>query len=44
MDDGKIVGQGTHEELIQSCGVYQEIYDSQFDDREQFTKGGAQGV
>lgn len=30
LDDGKIVGQGTHEELLQSCGVYQEIYYSQF--------------
>lgn len=41
MDDGRIVGQGTHAELIRSCPVYQEIYDSQFDNREQFLKGGA---
>ena len=40
MDDGKIVGQGTHEELLKNCPVYQEIYDSQFDDRKQ-AKGGA---
>ncbi len=39
LDEGKIVGTGTHEELLQSCPVYQEIYDSQFDDRRQ--KGGA---
>lgn len=30
LDDGKIVGLGTHEELLHSCEVYQEIYDSQF--------------
>ena len=30
MDDGKLVGDGTHTELMQSCGVYNEIYYSQF--------------
>lgn len=30
LDDGKIAGMGTHEELLKNCGVYQEIYDSQF--------------
>ena len=30
LDDGVLVGQGTHEELLASCGVYQEIYYSQF--------------
>ena len=30
LDDGELVGQGSHEELLQSCGVYQEIYYSQF--------------
>ncbi len=30
MDDGRIVGQGTHDELMKSCSVYQEIYYSQF--------------
>lgn len=30
MDDGEIAGMGTHEELLQSCAVYKEIYDSQF--------------
>ena len=29
LDDGKIAGQGTHEELLASCEVYQEIYYSQ---------------
>lgn len=30
LDDGKIAGIGTHKELLSSCEVYQEIYDSQF--------------
>lgn len=30
LDDGKIAGIGTHNELINNCGVYQEIYYSQF--------------
>ena len=30
LDDGKAVGIGTHEELLESCDVYREIYDSQF--------------
>lgn len=34
LDDGKIAGQGTHEELLKSCEVYQEIYYSQFEREE----------
>lgn len=30
LDEGRAVGIGTHDELLQSCGVYREIYDSQF--------------
>lgn len=30
LDDGCMVGIGTHEELLRSCEVYQEIYYSQF--------------
>lgn len=30
LDDGKLVGKGSHEELIDKCEVYQEIYYSQF--------------
>ena len=29
MDDGKIAGLGTHDELIKTCDVYREIYSSQ---------------
>ncbi len=35
LDDGEIAGLGTHEELLASCEVYQEIYYSQYE------KGGA---
>ena len=36
LDDGELVGIGRHEELLESCEVYREIYDSQF------RKGGEQ--
>ena len=31
LDEGELVGKGTHEELLASCEVYQEIYYSQFE-------------
>ena len=31
LDEGEIVGKGTHEELLKTCGAYQEIYYSQMD-------------
>ena len=34
MDGGKIAAMGTHEELLKSCDIYREIYESQ-------TKGGS---
>lgn len=30
LDDGQLVGMGSHEELLKDCDVYKEIYDSQF--------------
>ena len=30
LDDGNVVGLGTHEELMDSCEVYREIYESQY--------------
>ena len=30
LDEGQLVGKGTHEELMVNCVVYQEIYRSQF--------------
>ena len=34
LEDGKIAGSGTHQELLKSCSVYREIYDSQFKSQE----------
>lgn len=36
MDDGQIVGSGSHSELLESCEIYQEIH------RSQFSEGGVQ--
>ena len=30
LEDGRLAGRGTHAELIQGCGIYREIYYSQF--------------
>ena len=30
LDNGSLAGVGTHEELLECCGLYQEIFDSQF--------------
>ena len=30
LDDGRAVGVGTHQELIDSCPIYREIYETQF--------------
>ncbi len=30
LDDGEMAGMGTHEELLENCEVYQEIYYSQY--------------
>lgn len=35
MDEGKIVGLGTHEKLLACCEPYQEIYDSQMENRKE---------
>ena len=29
LDDGRVVGQGTHAQLMESCGIYREVYESQ---------------
>src|SRR5699024_1835280 len=30
LDDGQIVGMGTHQELLDSCDIYREIYETQY--------------
>ena len=43
LDNGALAGAGTHEELMRTCGVYREIYFSQFpEERADYEKGGAQ--
>ncbi|MBQ7360038.1 MAG: ABC transporter ATP-binding protein [Lachnospiraceae bacterium] len=32
LDDGEVMGVGTHEQLLENCEVYQEIYYSQYPD------------
>ncbi len=39
LDDGECVGYGTHDELLDNCEVYQEIYYCQFPDEKR--EGGA---
>lgn len=34
LDDGEAVGTGTHEELLENCEAYREIYESQFERKE----------
>lgn len=47
LDDGEMAGLGTHEELLESCSVYREIYYSQYPEErlkaaKAEKKGGAQ--
>ena len=34
LDDGRIVGRGTHRELMDGCNVYQQIAESQLSEEE----------
>ena len=34
LDDGKVVGKGTHEQLLKDCEVYREIAKSQWSAKE----------
>ena len=34
IDDGKIVGKGTHEQLLKECDVYLQIAKSQLSEKE----------
>ena len=35
LDDGRIIGMGRHEELLESCEEYREIYETQYGKREE---------
>lgn len=39
LDDGALAGAGTHDELMHTCAVYQEIYYSQFPDERPASSG-----
>ncbi len=34
LDEGRVVGQGTHRELMESCETYREIASSQLSEEE----------
>ena len=38
LDDGRIVGRGTAEELLAGCDIFREIYESQFGEKEDSKK------
>lgn len=38
LEDGQVAGMGTHEQLLDNCEIYKEIYDSQFKKEE--SQGG----
>ena len=38
LEDGEAVGVGSHDELLQNCEIYREIYESQF--KKESPKGG----
>lgn len=40
MNEGRIVGEGTHDQLMDSCEEYREIYASQMEGKNTETKGG----
>lgn len=41
LEEGKIVERGTHEELIRNNGVYERIYNIQYQDRQEIMKTAA---
>ena len=40
MNEGRVVGEGTHEQLMASCEDYMEIYASQMEGKNAYEKGG----
>jgi ABC-type multidrug transport system fused ATPase/permease subunit len=40
LEEGRVVGMGTHSQLLETCEIYQEIYDSQYQDRKKKQEGG----
>ncbi len=45
LDDGNLAGKGTHDELLQTCETYREIYFSQFpEEKAKYTSAPAGGM
>ncbi len=44
LDDGRLVGNGTHDELMRGCHVYREIYYSQFPDEKPGAADGKEAL
>ena len=42
LDDGRINGMGTHEELLKSNEIYREVYESQMKGQDDSAEGGAE--
>lgn len=40
LEDGEVIGMGTHDELLKSCEVYAEIHYSQYQNEKEAQKGG----
>ncbi|MEE0807119.1 MAG: ABC transporter ATP-binding protein, partial [Acutalibacteraceae bacterium] len=40
MENGRVIGMGTHDELMETCPLYREIGDSQIGDRRPESVGG----
>ena len=42
LEDGEMAGLGTHAELMESCEIYREIYESQFEIKKNQNVAGAE--
>ena len=42
LEDGEMAGIGTHAELMESCEIYREIYESQFETKKNQNAAGAE--
>ena len=42
LEDGEMAGLGTHAELMESCEIYREIYESQFETKKNQNVAGAE--
>ena len=40
LEDGEVIGMGTHDELLKSCDVYAEIHYSQYQNEQEAKRGG----